>query len=173
MSTVYALKLEQEKYYIGKTNKPMLGRYQEHLDGIGSSWTAKYKPIKILEEIANADVYEEDKQTKKYMNLYGIDNVRGGSYVSIKLPYYQKQALKKEICTLNNLCFRCMKEGHYANKCPKNYVWACDYCDNEYDTEKQVIEHVKICPRKIFGISSSLFSDVASALTDIGKYFGL
>ena len=106
------------------------------------------------------------------MNLYGIDTVRGGSYVSIKLPYYQKQALKKEICTLNNLCFRCMEAGHYANKCPENYVWACDNCDNEYDTEKQVIEHVKICPIKNFGISS-LFSDVASALTDIGKYFGL
>ena len=41
MSTVYALKLEQEKYYIGKTNKPMSERYQEHVDGIGSSWTAK------------------------------------------------------------------------------------------------------------------------------------
>ena len=42
---IYVLKLEQGKYYIGKTNN-IKRRYMEHLQGSGASCTAKYKPLR-------------------------------------------------------------------------------------------------------------------------------
>jgi len=82
MVFIYALKLSQGKYYVGKTTNPSF-RLDNHFNSNGSAWTMKYKPIKLLELIPNCDRYDEDKYTRKYMDKYGIDNVRGGSFVQI------------------------------------------------------------------------------------------
>ena len=84
MVFIYALQLQDGKYYIGKTNSPSF-RLDSHFNSNGSAWTQLYKPIKILEIIPNCDDYDEDKYTRKYMDKYGINNVRGGSFVSIEL----------------------------------------------------------------------------------------
>ena len=47
-TTIYILKLNNNKYYVGKTNRTVNDRYQEHLDGNGSIWTKKYKPQSII-----------------------------------------------------------------------------------------------------------------------------
>ena len=114
---IYVLKLEQGKYYVGKTEKDVEERYEEHDEGSGSSWTSMYRPISIIETITNPDAYEEDRQTKIYMTKYGIENVRGGSYTSIKLPEYQKKSLEQEIKTSGDQCYKCGKRGHYAADC--------------------------------------------------------
>ena len=49
-ANIYILKLQDDKYYIGKTYKHILERYMEHCRGEGSAWTRKYPPICILEE---------------------------------------------------------------------------------------------------------------------------
>ena len=84
MVFIYILQLEQEKYYIGKTTNPTF-RLQKHFTSSGSVWTKKYKPISVLEIIPNCDDYDEDKYTIKFMEKYGINNVRGGSFCEIKL----------------------------------------------------------------------------------------
>ncbi len=61
--TIYILKLEQNKYYIGKTNNPKL-RLKQHINNNGSSWTKKYKPVSILKIHNNCDPFDEDKYTK-------------------------------------------------------------------------------------------------------------
>ena len=76
MVYIYILKLQENKYYVGKTNNPSF-RIENHLNGDGSSWTTIYKPLKLVEMIPNCDDYDEDKYTQKYMDKYGIDNVRG------------------------------------------------------------------------------------------------
>ena len=43
----------------------------------------KIKHIEIIEVIPDCDLYDEDKYTRKYMDTFGIDNVRGGSYTII------------------------------------------------------------------------------------------
>ena len=123
---LYVLKLENEKYYIGTTTKKIKERYDEHLSGNGSEWTKVYKPINILEKNKNIDAFDEDKYTKKYMNIYGIENVRGGSYTSVNLPEYQIKALNKELKTSNNKCFKCNGENHYAKDC--NIKISCFRC---------------------------------------------
>jgi hypothetical protein len=84
MVYIYVLKLQKGKYYIGKTSNPQF-RLESHFFSNGSEWTKIYRPLQIIELIPNCDDYDEDKYTKMYMDKYGIDNVRGGSYTSIKL----------------------------------------------------------------------------------------
>ena len=117
MVSVYVLRLEQNKYYIG-VSKNVYKRIQEHFNSNGSQWTKLYNPIDIVEVIPNCDIYDEDKYTKKYMFNYGIDNVRGGSYVTIKLEQNTLQLLNKEQYTIKNCCFKCGSNDHYINKCP-------------------------------------------------------
>src|SRR6187431_2998919 len=102
---IYVLSLQQGKYYVGKTRNPTF-RLQDHFNNEGSAWTKKYKPIKVLELIPGDD-YDEDKYTKIYMDKYGIDNVRGGSYVTIELSKSSIHHLKLESTSTNDRCFKC------------------------------------------------------------------
>lgn len=45
---IYILLLENNKYYVGKTNNPLF-RLESHFYSKGSTWTKKYKPLKLLE----------------------------------------------------------------------------------------------------------------------------
>lgn len=117
MPTIYVLLCEKQRYYIGKTDRPLHDRMDEHFNRNGSEWTKKYRPIKVVEQILNADDFDEDKYTKKYMKNYGIDKVRGGSYTQLVLPDYSVMALKKELCSASDLCFRCNRLGHFASQC--------------------------------------------------------
>lgn len=110
------MKLENNKYYVGKTNN-LNRRFDEHVNGYGSEWTKKYKPIEIIEVIENCDDFDEDKYTKIYMNKYGIDNVRGGSYTTLILYKEQIKFLKNEISGSTDKCYYCNKTGHFIKDC--------------------------------------------------------
>ncbi len=70
---IYILRLKDGKYYIGKTDNT-LQRYQEHLEGRGSAWTRKHKPVDVMKVILNASPFDEDKCVKEYMAKYGTEN---------------------------------------------------------------------------------------------------
>jgi hypothetical protein len=67
--------------------------------------------------IENISPFEEDKITKEYMSKYGIDKVRGGSYVEVELSPFQIDALQKEIWAANDLCTKCGRSGHFVKDC--------------------------------------------------------
>ena len=96
-TTIYVLKLEGGKFYIGRTNKKAVERFKEHKAGKGSAWTRKYKPIGIDRIDLNGDKFDEDKVTKQYMEKYGIDNVRGGTYCKIILSRETRELILKEL----------------------------------------------------------------------------
>jgi hypothetical protein len=120
MVYIYVLKLEQDKYYIGKTDNPNI-RLENHFSSNGSEWTKLYKPLKIIEIIPNCDNYDEDKYTKIYMDKYGIDNVRGGIYVQIELSEDIIKFLKLSSNGSNDRCFNCGLKGHFIKDCKKKY----------------------------------------------------
>ena len=147
MVFIYTLKLIQGKYYVGKTNNPSF-RLDNHFNSNGSAWTIKYKPIELLELIPNCDDYDEDKYTRKYMDTYGIDNVRGGSFVSIELDKTTIHHLTQMSNGTNDKCFICSKVGHFAKDCKKKDaydVWCCEKCNKEFDNEKTCETHEQQC----------------------------
>lgn len=123
MVEIYVLECQQGKYYVGKT-KNIHRRVASHFRGKTTAWTSKYPPVKIIEVISNCDAFDEDKYTKIYMNRYGIDNVRGGTYVQLELDASTKEYLKRELITAQDRCYRCGGEGHFAKTCPvfKSYM---------------------------------------------------
>ena len=155
MTILYVLELENGKYYVGTTNRPLNDRILEHFNECGSEWTRIHYPIKVIETKYNVDKYDEDKYTKLYMDKYGIDNVRGGSYVSVVLPDYQLEALQHELKTSNDKCFRCGTIGHYASDCYANKN-VNGYFINIFDSDE---EYKKKKNTKV--LSSSLKSNKA------------
>jgi len=91
---LYVLKLAGGKWYIGKTDH-LNGRLSDQFSGKGAEWCKRYTPLDVHEVINNCDDFDEDKYVKKYMSEYGIDNVRGGSYVQFNLAREQLNFLQK------------------------------------------------------------------------------
>ena len=158
MVFIYVLQCEEDKYYVGKTDTNKF-RIDTHFDSNGSEFTKKYKPIDIYQIIPECDKYDEDKYVKKYMNKYGIDNVRGGTYTKIILDSETKNLLKKEIVSATDKCFNCNKKGHFTANCPYKKkqaeeadfieVWYCQYCGKEFNTLKGATFHENVhCKHK-------------------------
>jgi hypothetical protein len=118
MVFIYALQLDQCKYYIGKTNNPTF-RLDSHFSSNGCNWTKKYKPLNVLEIIPDCDDYDEDKHTLKYMEKFGINNVRGGSFCEIKLNETNVATIKQMICGSTDKCYICGSNDHFVNDCKK------------------------------------------------------
>lgn len=95
-TNIYILKLENYKYYVGKTDN-VGDMYKNHLNGIVRIWTKINKPISIIRTINKTSPFDEDKYVKEYMVKYGIENVRGGSYNQIKLNEENIRFLEKKL----------------------------------------------------------------------------
>lgn len=116
MVSIYILELEESKYYVGKTTNHIF-RIEKHFNSNGSAWTKKYKPTSVLEIIHNCDDFDEDKYTLKFMEKYGINNVRGGTFCEIKLSDNNILTLNQMLNTINDKCYICGKKDHFANEC--------------------------------------------------------
>lgn len=122
MVFVYVLKLFDNKWYIGKTNNP-IERFNSHFNDEGSEWTKKYPIDNFHELIPDCDDFEEQKITLKYMEKYGIDNVRGGPFCQVIFSQEIRQLIQSMINSQNEKCLICGESGHYARNCPlKNAI---------------------------------------------------
>lgn len=121
MINVYILELISSKYYVGRSSNVNF-RVTEHFKNKGSAWTTKYKPINILKIYENCDVYDEDKYTIKMMAKYGIENVRGGTFVRINLSVGEIEVITKMINNASDKCFNCYLSNHFITRCPYDKI---------------------------------------------------
>jgi hypothetical protein len=116
MVFIYILNLAQNKFYVGKTDKPKF-RLDSHFKNGGCAWTKKYKPIQILGLFPDCDDFDEDKYTLKYMSKYGVDNVRGGSFCQTTLSRENINTIERMIASSNDCCHFCGEKGHFIGRC--------------------------------------------------------
>jgi len=155
-TNIYILRLEGGRWYIGKS-KNVIERFQEHLNGTGSAWTKKYRPVSLERTIEHVSPFEEDKITKEYMAKFGIDRVRGGTYVAETLEKAQLDSINKEIWAATNCCTKCGRPGHFVKDCYaktdrhgetieyEELVWECEKCNKEFVTERECEHHERFC----------------------------
>ena len=141
MVYIYSLKLQQDKYYIGKTINPNF-RLENHFYNLGSSWTKKFIPISIHQVIPDQDNHDEQRVTQEYMAKYGIDNVRGGPWCKIILSVSEKTFIQTILSGERDECYQCGSNDHFAKDCKKPHV------KKKQVKKKQVKKKViKICKR--------------------------
>lgn len=82
---VYTLKLENGKYYVGRTGN-LKRRLRQHFKGKGALWTRKHSPIKVLNTVkCKSEIDSKLMETKIYYKRkeqFGKDNVRGAGNTS-------------------------------------------------------------------------------------------
>jgi len=162
MLLIYVLELDENKYYIGKTTNPNF-RLETHFDIGESVWTTKYKPIKLIELIAGCDNFDEDKYTLKYMEKYGIDNVRGGSFCEIRLSEENTNTINKMITSSIKPNNDENKYNEYMNK--YNNLEEINVQIKELDIQ---FEYVKDLNHILSGVNSS-WKQYFNFLNDIIK----
>lgn len=79
---VYVLKLEDDCYYVGSTYN-LNQRLAQHYTGNGAKFTRLHKPIEVLEVVYPAGKTTENDTTKRYMDKFSAEKVRGGSWCKV------------------------------------------------------------------------------------------
>lgn len=157
MVCIYILQLQKGKYYVGKTTYPQF-RLNSHFNNNGSEWTKKYKPIRVVKLQKDCDDYDEDKVTRQYMDKYGIENVRGGSFATVTLDASVLNILKRMSCGTNDRCFKCGEPGHFIKDC--KYEEGGDNYDDEYDDESDDESDDEYDDENNYGEDNSHYVDV-------------
>ena len=78
---VYVLKLEDSKWYIGKTHN-LNFRIAQHKSNNGARWTKLHN---VIDCVKVSFIINEKEMTLKYMRKYGWENVRGYSWCQCDL----------------------------------------------------------------------------------------
>lgn len=164
--SIYVLSLEQNKFYVGKTND-LARRFQEHQDQLGSAWTRKYKPTGIVEKFTDHG-FDELSTTLRYMCKYGIPNVRGADYCSIELSSEQLNQINSHITSENGSCYNCGSHDHFISQCTYSTTWYDTIlrffgCKNKYNHNSDtVLTFGKHCGKT--------FSDVKTNFPDYCRW---
>jgi hypothetical protein len=173
MVYIYILELETNKYYIGKSNTPDIRIENHFTQENGSEFTKKYKPIKMIEIISDCDDYDEDKYTLKYMDNYGINNVRGGSFSQIELSEDNVKIINKMINGAKNQCFICGSKSHFVKNCDKKNEVKIKFVDGKCDCVSSYLSphrKSKCALKKIFNIFD-IFTNMESDEDDDKPFY--
>ncbi len=115
---VYALKLQGNRFYVGKTKAPHRRIVEEHIKGKSNAWVKTYPPVEVVELFSESNKFDELFLTLKYMDKYGLENVRGAAFVSFVLDNNTKVVLRHMLRGSNDRCLKCGSAKHFADNCP-------------------------------------------------------
>ena len=127
----YTRGTERKYYKVGITDRPKLRKKENEQNLPNWYQTISYNYEKIHNPLLSTQL--ETELTLRLMSAYGILRVRGSLYDnSSNKRRYDIKHIKAHIAALNNLCYICLKHGHFANRCDiRNCKAARDYIDDE------------------------------------------
>jgi hypothetical protein len=92
---IYVLLLEQNKFYVGFSDRPIGERFNEHCHDQGSKWTTLYRPVQVL-ITQPGGIEEENEMTLRMMEKYGWWNVRGGCWCKVDMQFCPPALLERQ-----------------------------------------------------------------------------
>jgi hypothetical protein len=157
--------LEQGRYYIGRYT------ISDIQSGLGPTWVKTYKPVRLIKQV---DSSEEYSTLIEYMEMYGINYVRGSRYISMELSSYDREVLNnslfKEKVKVNEIKSTTIeddfKQISYVSNTglnkdkikdkivSSNKSFTCIYCEMEFDNSDILKRHEHLCKDKAFVRSS-------------------
>ena len=97
MQLLFVIKCQEEKYYLGLSNN-FVSVFFKHLENFENvDWMNIYKPIELvyIEQFFNIEML--NNCVIRYMEYYGIENVRGGDYSNTILNLSQYNEITHKI----------------------------------------------------------------------------
>tara|TARA_B100000902_G_C27319831_1_gene923630 strand:+ start:3166 stop:3621 length:456 start_codon:yes stop_codon:yes gene_type:complete len=134
MKYIYLITLKSNKYFVELSDK-IITDLKKDFFRFNYAWTRKYEPIEIIEiiKIEDIDIHKLDEFVEKYMEKYGIDNVRGGKYNTINLE-------RESILEL-----KLIKNNYIGDKNRNNdsliKVWFCKHCGEDFTSKEEALTH--------------------------------
>ena len=141
-SVLYVLELENNKFYLGLTDKNINTVYDEHVNGTICEWTKTYKPINIDRIMKDCDQFDLNIYTIEYMLKYEIENVRSDMYKKQKLTRDELVHFQKTVCSYTpSLCIRCGRNSHIFKDCYAHYDVNGKVIDSDSDSDSDVFQY--------------------------------
>ena len=163
-SYIYVLKLIDERYYVGRTSN-FMQRMNEHFNGMGSEYTKKYKPIKIIEVTEEINVTDERDKTLEYMKMYGYEKVRGYAWCREILKKLPKIGKKKKSILEKNYDNEDIRKMYIDEN--KNIIEIGNMLNRSPGSIAYILEKMKIVKRR--QLSNGYFDYIFSDLYDKHK----
>lgn len=131
---IYVLELSCNKYYVGSSNYPVNLSYSEYLCD-NHIWLKNFKIVGYVEIVPDCSDYDVEKYVIKYMQKFGIDNVRGGTFYQNILPKHTLKTLHAIIFKgINSPPTICEEEFNISrpNSPCCNNLYICDDMRHNY-----------------------------------------
>jgi hypothetical protein len=117
MAFIHILHLKDDKYYVGRSHRNASEYLHKHMHGGVNNWTKLYKPLDVTYSVPSSHYSDLDTYVMEYMVIYGIDNVRGGSYSGLTIPTRDYNLIQSEIWKIYDQCARCGEIDHKEYDC--------------------------------------------------------
>lgn len=123
---IYVMELQDGYYYIDKT---------ENMANVSTEteWIRLHPFKDYCETIVSDVTTDEHSLVLNYMNMYGVDKVRGGLYKSVVLTHDECLTIRKQLNYLNNKCVACGLFDHSLQNCLTKICYRCGRTGHEYN----------------------------------------
>lgn len=103
LTHVYVLRLAGGRKYVGISDDPAKALVV-HKEGGVSAWTDRYPPERIQHIEYRVRPADLDRYVLRYMVQYGIENVRGGTWSTVRLTEVDQRAIRRQMAQERRDC---------------------------------------------------------------------